>query len=42
MELQDNGKQFKVTRRIKELNIAETRLFNSKEEAKKLFDEWLQ
>jgi len=42
MELQDNGKQFKVTRRIKELNVAETKLFKSKEEATRQIKEWLQ
>ena len=42
MELQDNGKQLKVTRRIYDLGIAETKLFKSKEEAMQPFNEWLQ
>ncbi len=32
---------FKVTRRIPELSVSETRIFNSKEEAEKQFYEWL-
>ena len=35
-------KKFKVTRRLPELAVAETRLFTSKKKAKKLFDEWLK
>ena len=43
MELQnDIGKKFKVTRRIPELLVAETKIFRSKERAKKQFDEWLK
>ena len=38
----DIGKKYKVTRRIPELSISETRVFRSKEEAKKQFDEWLK
>ncbi len=37
----DEGTIFKVTRRLPEMLVAETRVFKSKEEAKKLFDEWL-
>ncbi len=42
MELENHGKQFKVTRRMYKLAIAETKLFRSKEEAMKQFEEWLQ
>lgn len=40
----ENGTEikFKVTRRMPSLSIAETKMFNSKEEAKKQFEEWLQ
>ena len=31
----------KVTRRLPELSVAETKMFSSKEEAKKQFNEWL-
>ena len=36
------GKKFKVTRRYPELSVAETKLFKSKEKAKKQFEEWLE
>ncbi|MEK6949925.1 MAG: hypothetical protein AABX34_06895 [Nanoarchaeota archaeon] len=43
VELKSNGtKKFKVTRRIPELSVAETKFFRTKEEAKKQFDEWLK
>jgi hypothetical protein len=43
MELEDHaGKKYKVTRRLPEMSVAETRMFQSKEEAKELFDEWLK
>ncbi len=32
---------YKVTRRLAELSVAETRLFDSKEKAKQQFEEWL-
>jgi len=35
-------KRFKVTRRIPDLSISETRIYKSKKEAKKRFDEWLK
>ena len=38
----DVGKKYKVTRRIPELLIAETRIVSNKEKARKLFDEWLE
>jgi len=42
IEFRDNGNTyFKVTRRIPELDVAETKLFNLKEEAKKQFEKWL-
>ena len=42
MEYQDeSGKRYKVTRRIPELSVAETKIFNSKEKAKLQFEEWL-
>lgn len=43
IELAQNGKPiFKVTRRLAEMSVAETKLFDSKESAKKQFEEWLQ
>lgn len=33
--------KYKVTRRYPNLSIAETKIFKSKEEAKKQFEEWL-
>ena len=35
------GKKYKVTRRMPELSVAETKIFRQKEDAKKQFDEWL-
>ena len=41
--LQDDiGKKFKVTRRLPELSVSETKIFRDKEKAKQLFDEWLK
>lgn len=37
----DEVKKYKVTRRIPELLVSETKIFDTKEEAKKQFDEWL-
>ena len=43
IELKNNaGRKFKVTRRIPELSVAETKVFKTKKEAKKQFDEWLK
>ena len=43
LELKNNGnKKFKVTRRIPELSVAETKFFKTKEEAKEQFEEWLK
>ena len=36
------GKKFKVTRRLPELSVAETKMFKSKKKAKRQFDEWLK
>jgi hypothetical protein len=36
------GKKFKVTRRLPEMSVAETKIFTTKKKAKKLFDEWLK
>lgn len=36
------GKKYKVTRRLPEMSVAETKVFRSKEEAKEQFDEWLK
>ena len=33
--------KFKVTRRLAEMEVAETKVFESKEDAKKQFEEWL-
>jgi hypothetical protein len=43
MELHSySGKKFKVTRRLLEMSVAETKVFATKKRAKKLFDEWLK
>ncbi len=36
------GKKFKVTRRLPEMSVAETKVFATRKRAKKLFDEWLK
>jgi hypothetical protein len=36
------GKKFKVTRKLPELSVAETKVFTTKKKAKELFDEWLK
>ncbi|MCK4589692.1 MAG: hypothetical protein KAT77_04555 [Nanoarchaeota archaeon] len=42
MEFEDEeGQKFKVTRRLPDASVAETKVFKNKEEAKKLFDNWL-
>lgn len=39
----DNGNTYyKVTKRVPDLAVADTRMFKSKEEALRLFDEWSQ
>lgn len=35
------GKKYKVTRRLPDMSVAETKIFESKEEAKKQFEDWL-
>lgn len=42
MKLEDNGIEFKVTRRHSDLSVAETKFFKSKEEAIKQFEDWLK
>jgi|TARA_B100002003_G_C13653127_1_gene332178 predicted GIY-YIG superfamily endonuclease len=42
MEMHDNGKRFKVTRRMHEMNVSETKVFDTKEDAMKQFNEWLE
>ena len=42
MELEDSaGITYKVTRRLAEMTVAETKIFSSKEEARRQFDDWL-
>jgi len=38
----DIGKKYKVTRRLPDLSVAGTKIFKSKEKARKQFDEWLK
>ena len=43
LEIQENNKiLYKITRRIPELNVAETKIFSSKIKAKEQFLEWLK
>ena len=43
MELQNHiGTKFKVTRRLPELLVSETKVFRSKSDAKKQIEEWLK
>jgi len=37
----NEDKMYKVTRRMPTMLVAETKIFKSKEEAKKQFEEWL-
>lgn len=42
MEFEDGeGQKFKVTKRLPDASVAETKVFKDKKEAKILFDEWL-
>ncbi|HLC90659.1 MAG TPA: hypothetical protein VJI15_02730 [Candidatus Nanoarchaeia archaeon] len=42
IEIHDTGNIiYKVTRRLAEMEVAETKLFASKEDAKQQFEEWL-
>jgi len=36
------GKEWKVTRRLAEMSVAETKVFASKENAVRQYEEWLQ
>ena len=36
------GKKYKVTRRLPELSVAETKIFKSKRKAKEQFNRWLE
>tara|TARA_Y100000310_G_scaffold331403_2_gene404880 strand:- start:144 stop:320 length:177 start_codon:yes stop_codon:yes gene_type:complete len=38
----DVGKKFKVTRRLPDMAVAETKIFDNKEDAKRQVDEWLK
>lgn len=40
--ISEDGAAFKVTRRLHELHVSETRMFDNKEEAKMQFIEWLE
>ncbi len=43
VELQDFlGKKYKVTRRLPEMSVAETKIFRNKKKAKELFYKWLE
>lgn len=43
MELRNHiGTKYKVTRRLASMSVAETKIFTTKEEAKRQFDEWLK
>ncbi|MBI2564587.1 hypothetical protein HYV79_01195 [Candidatus Woesearchaeota archaeon] len=43
IELRENGSlKYKVTRHLPKFSVAETKMFNNKEKAKKQFEEWLQ
>ncbi len=43
MEISDGDEsKFKVTRQVPALYVAETKMFETKEEAKKQFDLWLR
>jgi len=39
--LKDNGSRYKVTRRIPELDVSETKLFKTRKKAEEQFKEWL-
>lgn len=43
LELEDNeGRLYKVNKRIPEFSVAETKMFRNKKEAIKQFKEWLK
>ena len=41
IKIENDESIYKVTRRLAEMEVAETKIFNNKEEAKKQFEEWL-
>ncbi len=41
IELRNGGKRYKVTRKIPELSVSETKVFPTKEEALEQFRKWL-
>ena len=41
LELKENGKRFKVTKRVPDLSVSETKIFGTKEEAIAQLKEWL-
>ncbi|NQV90843.1 hypothetical protein HQ489_00035 [Candidatus Woesearchaeota archaeon] len=42
IELENDVTFYKVTRRISELEVPETKIFDSKEKAKEQFEQWLK
>jgi len=43
MEIEDKeGRKYKVTRRLPEMSVAETKIFSSKEKAIMQFNDWLK
>lgn len=42
IELSNGTRKYKVTRRIPEMNVAETKIFSTIDEAKTQFEEWLK
>mgnify|MGYP001590915592 CR=1 FL=1 len=43
LEIENNeGRKYKVTRKLSDLVVSETKVFNSKQEALKQFNEWLK
>jgi hypothetical protein len=40
--LRNGKKRYKVTRRIPDLHVAETRVFTSRKKAKEQLEEWLE
>ncbi len=42
IEFEDaQGKKYKVTKRLPDMSVAETKIFRTLDEAKKQFNEWL-
>ena len=42
IELKNSKKKYKVTRRLEDLGISETLILDSRQEALKIFEKWLQ